>query len=334
MRNKHNKISDLTNQYFEAKRPFLKESSYAHYTELAEHYIYPYIGNLRFESLNSNLVSKYITRLKTCGKKSGKGGLADKTIRDICSLLKSVYSFASENGDCPSDLRFPRLTTTKTSKLKSQILTSAHQKQLETYLLANMSPENLGIMLCLYSGMRIGEICALKWNDVDSENCLINVNKTVLRIRNTKARAKQPKTIIVTGTPKTDSSQRSIPIPKAICKLLIAEGKNIPKDYYVATCSDRLMEPRGYYGRYKQVLQKCGITTSYTFHALRHTYATRCIESGIDPKVVSELLGHSSVTITLNRYVHPTLEMKKRSVERLFKNNFTKNSTLSTNSIA
>lgn len=319
MLNKHNNISCLTKRYLAAKRPFLKESSYAHYSELAEHYIEPYVGTYHFESLSSKLAGDFVSRLKTSGKKSGKGGLSDKTIRDVCSLLKSIYHFASENGDCASDIRFPRLTLSKTSRLKSQVLTKADQKLLETYLLDNMSPENMGILLCLYSGMRIGEICALKWADVDTENSQISVNRTVLRIRNTQARGKQPKTIIVTGTPKTESSQRTIPVPKAIGRLLKTEGKRVSEDNFVATCSEQLMEPRRYYGKFKQILRKCEISTSYTFHALRHTYATRCIESGIDPKVVSELLGHSSVTITLNRYVHPTMEMKKRSVERLFK---------------
>ena len=319
MTNKRSKISYLTKLYLAAKRPFLKESSYAHYSELSEHYIDPYLGNLRFESLDSNLAGKFVSLLKTSGKTSGKGGLSDKTIRDVCSLLKSVYYFAAENGDCPSDLRFPRLTVTKPSKTKPQVLTKPHQKQLEAYLMSNMDPGNLGIMLCLYTGMRIGEICALRWSDVDKDNCLINVNRTVLRIKNTDAHGKQPKTVVVTGTPKTDSSLRAIPVPKAIGRLLKAEGKRMPDDYYVVTCSDRLMEPRRFYDKYKQILRKSGIMTKYTFHALRHTYATRCIESGIDPKVVSELLGHSSVTITLNRYVHPTMEMKKRSVERLLR---------------
>lgn len=316
---KRNSISSLTKHYLAARRPFLKESSYAHYVELAEHYIEPYVGKLNFEDLDSNKAGEYVSRLKTCGKTSGKGGLSDKTIRDICSLLKSVYYFAAENGDCPSDIRFPRLTLAKPSRMKSQVFTASHQKQLEAYLKANMSPENLGIILCLYTGMRIGEICALKWSDVDSESGLVNVNRTVLRIRNTEKRGKQPKTVIVTGTPKTETSQRVIPVPKAIGKLMKAEGNDMPGDYYVATCSSHLMEPRRYYEKYKQILRKCGITTDYTFHALRHTYATRCIESGIDPKVVSELLGHSSVTITLNRYVHPTMELKKRCVERLIR---------------
>lgn len=319
MPTKRSNISSLTRQYLTAKRPFLKESSYAHYVELAENYIEPYVGKLKFEELDSDTAVKYVSQLKIRGRTSGKGGLSDKTIRDVCSLLKSVYTLAAENGKCPSDIRFPRFTISKPSRMKSQVLTLEHQKQLEAYLMANMCPENLGIMLCLYTGMRIGEICALKWSDVDLDSCLINVNRTVLRIRNTQVGGKQPKTVIVTGTPKTDSSQRAIPVPKAIGKLLKTEGKQQSTDYYVATCSTRLMEPRRYYEKYKQILRKCGITTNYTFHALRHTYATRCIENGIDPKVVSELLGHSSVTITLNRYVHPTMEMKKRCVERLIR---------------
>ena len=316
---KRNSISSLTKQYLAAKRPFLKESTYAHYVELAENYIDPYVGDHYYEKIDANSAREFITTLKTSGRTSGNGGLSDKTIRDVCSLIKSVYYFAAENGNVPSDIRLPKLNTVKASRMTSQVLTTSHQKQLEAYITANMTPEHLGILLCLYTGMRIGEICALKWSDFDSESCLINVNRTVLRIKNTEARGKQPKTVIVTGTPKTETSQRAIPVPKAIGKLLKNESKHMSEDYYVATCSDRLMEPRRYYEKYKQILRKCGITTKYTFHALRHTYATRCIESGIDPKVVSELLGHSSVTITLNRYVHPTMEMKKRCVERLMR---------------
>lgn len=319
MPGKHNNISVLTKQYLSARRAFLKESSYAHYAELAENYIDPYVGRMHFETLDGNATNNYINKLKTNGKTSGKGGLSDKTIRDVFSLLRSIYYFAAENGNCSSDIKLPRLVLSRPSKMKSQVLTKPHQKQLEAYLTANPSPENIGIMLCLYTGMRIGEICALKWSDVDFDGCLINVNRTVLRIRNTEARGKQPKTVIVTGTPKTESSQRAIPVPKAIGKLLKTEGKQMSEDYFVATCSDKQMEPRRYYEKYKQILLKSGIAADYTFHALRHTYATRCIEAGIDPKVVSELLGHSSVTITLNRYVHPTMEMKKRSVERLLR---------------
>lgn len=319
MLNKHNNISALIKRYLAVRRPFLKESSYAHYSELAEYYIEPYIGMFHFETLSNNLAGEYVSKLKTCGKKNGSGGLSDKTIRDVYSLLKSVYHFALANGECASDIRFPKLTVTKPLRMRSQVYSETDQKLLEAYLVDNLIPENLGIMLCLYTGMRLGEICALKWADVDIENGLINVNRTVLRIRNTQARGQQPKTMVVTGTPKTESSQRTIPVPKAIGRLLRTKGNRIPGDYYVSTSSDRLMEPRRYYGRYKLILRKCGITTDYTFHALRHTYATRCIESGIDPKVVSELLGHSSVTITLNRYVHPTMELKKRSVERLIR---------------
>lgn len=317
MLNKHNNISTLTKQYLSARKPFLKESSYAHYSELAEHYIEPYIGSIHFETLDGMTIENYISKLKTDGKTSGKGGLSDKTIRDIWSLLKSIYIFAADTGNCPPDIRFPRLTVLKPQRMRSQILSATHRKQLETYLMQDLNPENLGILLCLYSGLRIGEICALKWSDVDVENGLINVNRTVLRIRNTDAHGKQPKTVIVTGTPKTESSRRAIPVPQRICRLLRSQGRSMPGEYYVTTCSNRLMEPRRYYDKYKQILRKCGITAEYTFHALRHTYATRCIEAGIDPKVVSELLGHSSVTITLNRYVHPTMELKKRSVEKL-----------------
>ena len=130
MPTKRSNISSLTRQYLTAKRPFLKESSYAHYVELAENYIEPYVGKLKFEELNSDTAVKYVSQLKIRGRTSRKGGLSDKTIRDVCSLLKSVYNLAAENGKCPSDIRFPRITISKPSRMKSQILTLEHQKQL------------------------------------------------------------------------------------------------------------------------------------------------------------------------------------------------------------
>lgn len=141
MLNKHNNISTLTKQYLAARRPFLKESSYAHYSELAENYIEPYIGTIHFEKLDGKIIENYISKLKTNGKTSGVGGLSDKTIRDIWSLLKSIYIFAADTGCCSSDIRFPRLTVLKPQRMRSQILSATHQKQLEIYLMREQNPE-------------------------------------------------------------------------------------------------------------------------------------------------------------------------------------------------
>ena len=173
--------------------------------------------------------------------------------------------------------------------------------------------------MCLYTGMRIGEVCALQWRDIDLINYTINISKTIQRVSNHET-SHSSKTKIVIDTPKSVASKRAIPIPALLCEQLAQRKQaDSSESYFFLTGSERYIEPRNYYARYQDILIDCGIS-QYTFHALRHTFATRCIEIGFDPKVLSEILGHTDVKITLDRYVHPSIDRKRACMELLYAN--------------
>ena len=163
----------------------------------------------------------------------------------------------------------------------------------------------------MYSGLRIGELCALKWSDIDFENGIVRVSKALQRVPDKLGKGK---TKIAITSPKSKTSVRDIPVPFFILDLLEQEKRS--GEFYVLSRTSKPMEPRTMQNRFKAILKNCGIRNA-NFHLLRHTYATVCIESGFDAKTVSELLGHSNVNITLNRYVHSSMETKRRCVDRL-----------------
>ena len=175
--------------------------------------------------------------------------------------------------------------------------------------------KDLGILLSLCCGLRIGEICALKWSDIDIENGTLYINKTVQRLK--KEKADQKKTELVISSPKSISSIRIIPLPMFLIEYLSEFKKNNVNESYVISGSINIFEPRSYQYYFKAFLQRENIRI-FNYHILRHTFATRCIEKGVDIKSLSELLGHSNVNITLDKYVHPSLEQKRFQLEKLF----------------
>ena len=165
----------------------------------------------------------------------------------------------------------------------------------------------LGILLTAYTGIRLGELCGLKWQDVNVDTGMLHVQRTVERIAQ-----EDGTTCLTVQTPKTDNSNRWIPIPQEMLRVL--KGDHRPPDAYLLTGGEIMPDPRTYQYRYKALLKRCGVCYR-NFHALRHTYATRCIEQGIDAKSVSELLGHSDVRTTLRLYVHSSMDYKRKAVE-------------------
>lgn len=184
--------------------------------------------------------------------------------------------------------------------------------RLERYLLGLKSPTGCGILLALYSGMRIGEICALKWENISLENETVTVAHILQRLQD---RENKGKTKIIISEPKSQSSKRIIPIPSFIVKYLKAVNPHKPSAFLLSG-TDSLTEPKTLENRYKKCLKDCGIPY-INFHSLRHTFASRCVKVGFDVKSLSEILGHSSVGTTLNLYVHPTLEYKRSNMNKL-----------------
>ena len=303
----------LLTEFLLHKRDAVKESTYAHYCDVVETHIRPRLGSLPLQQMNTKEIDRFTSELLREGRRDKQGGLSPKSVRDILSIVRLSLQYAMDLRLIPAEA--VHFSVPRIEQAAMQILSDEEQIRLEYSVRASGSSATFGIYLCLYTGLRIGELCALQWNDIDFENAIISISRTILRIRNTGTGA--AKTRIVITSPKTKSSIRRIPLPSFVASALRALQKEAASpEAYVLTGTTRYIEPSNYYVRYKRILRKCGLP-DYSFHALRHTFATHCIEKGFDPKSLSEILGHASVGITLNRYVHPSMELKRRCMERL-----------------
>lgn len=289
----------------------VKESTYAKYSFLVRKHIVPELGEIPVKNLTTEDLDRFTQKKLGEGKLNQKGGLAPKTVTSLLSVIKLALEFGRErNYGCPSNITIhnPRQTAPEI-----QVLTPEEQKYLESCILGKYDPIHMGIMLSLYTGLRIGEICALRWEDFDFGENIVRVRRTIMRIQDVSPEAER-KTKIVIGQPKTECSNRTIPLPSFLQRF-VKEYQSGGKDY-VLTAKQTYMEPRQYYVKYKKVMESCGLQR-YNYHALRHTFATRCVENGFDIKSLSEILGHADVTITLRRYVHPSMSLKRHHMENL-----------------
>ena len=309
-------FNDLINYFLLQKKYCVKESTYAHYCNLVDRHIRNELGSVQLCDLTAYTIEQYADQKLRNGKADMMGGLSPKTVKDILTLIKSILKYGIAKELLPSNIL--TFSTPKVQKKDIEILSLTDQKRLEQ---GTFNEDNLhfGIYLCLYTGMRIGEVCALQWKDIDLINYTININKTIQRVSNCEANS-SAKTKVIIDTPKSIASKRAIPIPALLCEQLSQRRQeNCSDACFFLTGSNRYIEPRNYYARYQDILLDCGIA-QYTFHALRHTFATRCIEIGFDPKVLSEILGHTDVKITLDRYVHPSIDRKRACMELLYAN--------------
>jgi len=282
----------------------VKKSTYAHYSRIVKNHISPDLGNFRVSFLTSEVIEEYINRKYINGRIDKKGGLSEKSIRDIAVVLRQIINYAK----IYIHFRLP-----KTKKKDIKILSKKDQIRLEEAVIARNTTYSIGILLSLYTGMRLGEVCALKWRDINLNRRVIYVRETMVRIQGDEGDIAKTKVII--DVPKTESSKRGIPINKYLYYYLkMFEEKD--KEKYFLTGNYRYMEPRTYYKRYKRLIDYV-CQDDYGFHTLRHTFATRCIEIGMDPKTLSGILGHSDVKVTLSLYVYPTNKLKNRYMEKL-----------------
>ena len=299
-----NKFSKIVALWKEDKKQYVKRSTFAAYTLLIENHILPSFGEMAL--VEEQDVQTFVFRKLN-------EGLSHKTIKDILIVLKMILRFGAKNQMTEYrqiDIKFP----TERDKHSIDILNRSHQKQIMEYIRLHFTFKNLGIYICLSAGMRIGEICALTWDDLDVENGIIHVRKTIQRIYVIEEHRKY--TEVILDTPKTKNSIREIPMTKNLLKMIRPIKKIVNGNFYVLTNEPKPTEPRTYRNYYKQFMQSLGLPLM-KFHGHRHSFATRCIESKCDYKTVSVLLGHSNISTTLNLYVHPNLEQKKRCMEQM-----------------
>ncbi len=289
----------------------VKRSSYARYSHLVNAHIRPSLARLRLSEIDNDRLEDYVAFLLAEGRIDKSGGLSSKTVSDILCIVKSSLRHAQARGfelHCS-----PELISVKRGKSEMRVLGSDEQLRITEYLTSDTDEMKLGILLSLYAGLRIGEVCALKWGDIDTKSGICSVKRTLLRIQSDSGNGK--KTEIIISSPKSESSERDIPLPDFLLETAAALKKG--DDCYVLTGrGDKFVEPRTMQNAFKRMLADCDIEDA-NYHALRHTFATRCVEIGFEIKSLSEILGHSSVNITLNKYVHPSLELKKQNMNKL-----------------
>lgn len=289
------------------KKHHVKESTMSNYRYRIERYMVPYWKKISRQQINRITVDRFIDHLFS------DYGLAAKTVKDIAVLLDSVLKFGYENGFIGIS---PKILTPKVYKRNIIALSRPDYEQLLRYLWLNIDYGRTGVLIALMTGMRIGEVCALKKDAFDFDNCTVAVKNTLQRI--TQERGGEHTTKLILSSPKSDSSARIIPLSKAFSEWLGKLYSELSDEDYVITGTDRCIEPRTYYRKYIKYLHECALDGhGYTFHALRHTFATEAIRNGMNAKSLSEILGHSSVKITLERYVHPSFEQKKQEMEKL-----------------
>ena len=293
-------VNELFEEWLSAVKLKVKESTYANYRMKADKHILPEFGDIRYENLTVQMLHNFI-------EKKLEIGLSAKYVSDIVIVFKSMAKYISRvHGfrNPIADVILPKVT-----KKEMKLFSDIQQKKLCEYILKNPYNTSIGVLLSLYTGLRIGEICGLKWNDIDFEKSILTVRRTVQRIC-TGVHG----TRLIVDTPKSRSSQRSIPIPAFIIDMLRKFRKC--DDFYILSGSDKIIEPRTMQRKFKSILKKAELP-SINYHSLRHMFATKCIQLGFDVKTLSEILGHASVETTLNRYVHSSMERKVQCMNLL-----------------
>lgn len=299
----------LAEEWLISLTPQIKASTMNKYRNLLETYIYPRMGTRELNQITHSFLESQCNSLLQSGRKDGNG-LSPKTVSDISSVIRNVLKFAIKAGaSIPCDGQSIRI---KQPIGKMRVLSKKEQEQLCQYLLSTPDGCNVGILVSLFTGLRLGEICALQWDDISIVDQVINVRHTMQRIQD---REGQTRTKVILTSPKSACSVRSIPIPDALLQIIMSQ-KTERAGFFLTGSTQHYIEPRTMQNRFKRALKATGIADG-NFHALRHTFATRCIEAGFDVKSLSEILGHASVNITMNRYVHPSMELKKENMQRL-----------------
>ncbi len=288
------------------KKLYVKKSTLSAYILLTENHLLPEFGN-SYE-IEEEQVQKFVF-------KKLEQGLSQKTVKDILIVLKMILKFGAKNKwiqFAPFQIQYPTVRENQ----QIEVLSRTHQKKVMNYIQEHFTFRNLGIYICLSSGIRIGEICALTWEDIDTENGIIHIRKTIQRIY--VIENGERRTELLLDSPKTKNSIREIPMSRELLRMLKPFKKIVNPTFFVLTNDSKPTEPRTYRSYYKNLMRLLEIP-EIKFHGLRHSFATRCIESKCDYKTVSVLLGHSNISTTLNLYVHPNLEQKKKAIDQMFR---------------
>ena len=298
-------------EWLQTKKAYVKESTFMRYNYLLEKYILPSLGEYVVTDIQNQDINDFSATLLSSGG-SHNDGLATKTVSDIVCLVKSIMKYAvSKGNNCYYN---GDLTSIKQQSKEMRILSKKEQEIITNNLIDSEDLRDIGILICLYTCIRVGELCALRWQDISLVEKTISIRNTLQRVK-IQEPVDDCKTKILISSPKSQCSLRTIPVPNEI--MVLIQNQVSTKESFVLTgSSDRFIEPRTMQNHFQKVLRSNSIQKA-NFHCLRHTFATRCVEVGFDVKSLREILGHANVNITMNRYVHPTMDLKRENMERL-----------------
>ena len=292
-------------------KPTTKIKTYTIYKQIVEKRLKQRLGEYELNEISPVILQSYVTELLRQGNAITGTGLSANTVNGIITVIQNSLKLACTIGESEKYIA-DKIKRPKTSEKEVSCFTAAEQKKIERAVLAGKRQKMFGIVLCLYTGLRIGELLALTWKDIDFIKGVLSVNKTIHDGKDENGRI-----CSIIGVPKTQSSVRSIPLPKQLIPVLKKIKKETESEYVVSD-KRRGVSVRVYQRNFSVLLKRIGVPHK-GFHALRHTFATRTLECGMDVKTLSEILGHKSATTTLNRYVHSMADYKKEMMNKLGK---------------
>ncbi len=288
-------FSYVAEEWLNEIRNTRKPSTYEKYKLIFENYLWKMFPDTEISAITDKRIREQFPE-----------GLTESMSKSIYCVMNQILKYASRQ----YFIELPNLKrpSAGTRSKPVGVLAKKEQTKLLAALYQEQEPFRTAVSLCLHTGLRLGELCALKWTDVDFENRLVMVNRTVQRLM---VDGQKSRTLLLEVDPKSEYSRREIPLSDPVLELL-----RIPGDKEYIFGGDKPLDPRTMQYRFKKILKRAGLPDR-NFHILRHTFATNCIEGGADVKSLSEILGHSDVKITLNRYVHPSMDTKRRHMDRL-----------------
>lgn len=296
-------LEELCMEWLAMKKDVIKISTYVKYHNFIENHFIPYFTGIKAMHLTSELIQDFVLH---------QSSLSKKTIHDMLSVLIQIIRYG-QSKHYIGYFDFQAISYPKISSQELPVLKDSEVIKLVGYVQTTFDIQKVGVLLSLFMGIRLGELCALQWKDVNFHEETVHISKTMQRLKNLDENA-DTKTKIVIDAPKSQKSIRDIPIPSFLLELL--EEHKRCEEIYVLTGTANYIEPRTYQRLFSRYLNEAGLS-EINFHALRHTFATRAVEQGFDIKSLSEILGHSSVKFTMERYVHPSNAYKKMNLEKM-----------------
>lgn len=301
-------VENLLRLWLESHKSNIKLSSYLRYQKLVEQHLLPDLGKLSLQKLTAKKLSAFLKQKKQTGRLDRKGGLSAKTISDILVIIKSAVKMAMAEYSLNNAAAILEIKAPSFKQKQIETFSDYELQRLTQYILQNFTAANAAILLCLNTGLRLGEVCALRWTDIDCNAQTLAVKQSVQRV------TQNGKSKLLLQTPKSETSKRVIPLTAEILLILKSLKRTNSKEYVFGGSTP--LEPRTMQYRFVSILKKCGIRQR-NFHILRHTFASRYIAAGADVKSLSEILGHTNVRITMQLYVHPTLAQKRNYMENI-----------------